>query len=39
MHKLKSMLLSTKQIDVASDASPAKEVVKSWTSICGILLI
>ena len=33
-----TMLLSTKQIDVVSDASPAKEVVKPWTSICGILL-
>ena len=31
-------LLSTKQIDVVSDASPAKEVVKPWTSICGIIL-
>lgn len=32
------MLLSTKQIDVVSDASPAKEVLKPWTYICGILL-
>ena len=33
-----TMLLSTKQIDVVSDASPAREVVKPWTSICEILL-
>ena len=33
-----TMLLSTKQIAVVSDASPAQEVVKPWTSICGILL-
>ena len=33
-----TMLLSTKQIAVVSYASPAQEVVKPWTSICGILL-
>ena len=33
-----TLLPSTKQIDVVSDASPAKEAVKPWTSICGILL-
>ena len=33
-----TMLLSTKQIEIVSDASPAKELVKPWTFICGILL-